>query len=487
MFCFLLIFIKSRLYSFNNDELPGKTILSKWFDVEEGFLNMNLSFVECKGSCHLELIAFPNDIKKDLFNYSKVFEPECCPDGDKSCFSGKLRLNHNDNVIYKIFQIEGEPDSDQIPAKSQNFNSYKEKYPNSVDLSKNRSIYSVVLANCKSSSIRMNGIVTIASKNGFLDMRLKPFMVMSFIFAAFAHASPVLWVAYHYQRRPKLDLNHILFLISFGFFTFYSLFLFLYFLMWNLFGSPSLLFLLLTSVLRALAIAGVLYVSLVGLQFPLEVDWTLFASAVVILSISSYSEISGLSSFSSRSNGKWFFGFGYIPFFDFVSISLLSATTFMFSIRSAPEETKEDSKRKMFLQLCIGSFITYFAVSFIVGLLSLRNNNVGSYITDSLGFILSSLYNSSLLIINSWLWMKFNPLGWETINDNQSLNDDNNDLGLIDNDPVKIEYVGPAGGSGSIPDVPIKVIDKKKKKSDDGFSIDDDFSSQDLEIESKKD
>ena len=132
------------------------------------------------------------------------------------------------------------------------------------------------------------------------------------------------------------------------------------------------------------------------------------------------------------------------------------------------------------------SFAVYFALSAAITIVTLGSNDITkSSGTDFIGFLVSPIYMTALLLINAKFWMEFNPHGWEAQGD--AFMESDNDLGLIDNDNTV--YVGPAQPS-AIPEISVKKNDKKKKKkSDDGFDIDIDFSDsgEPLEIEEKID
>ena len=518
-------FIGCSLFSFTNTEIPSGSILQRWIDVEGGLLDHNFTFLQCKGSCHFELLIYPENKKEEVFKDVPGNQIICCDPKDFDCQTGFLYYNNkSQSIIHRIYQIDGTPidegeknipkpkkheeksEQNQNPkqinenAESQSIgeviqpvsNSKKgqqklqQKYPYSFMMDSERVMYSVVLANCGEQPFRVTGFITIHSEIGYMDLRLtlsKYFTTLLFIFGT---VISILWFTTIKKKRPRLGINHYFFIGSSAFYASHFFFLSLVFWIWSIFGAHSTLLTLFASITRSGCLSGLLYSTITALQIPQEINIKNFASVVVLLAISSFVEISGIESISSRNTGRWLFGFGAVPFIDFLVLSITSVVITVIATKKAPEETSDDPKRKKMLLFYLISFAVYFALSSAITIVTLGSDDITkSSGTDFIGFLVSPIYMTCLLLINAKFWMEFNPNGWEAQGDNYMESD--NDLGLIDNDNTV--SIGPAQPS-AIPEISVKKNDKKKKKkSDDGFDIDIDFSDsgEPLEIEEKID
>ena len=505
MFFSLILCVTSSLFSFTNTEIPSGSILQHWIDVEGGILDHNFTFLQCKGSCHFELLIYPEANKSEVFKDIPGNQLICCDPKDFECQPHFLFYNNKSTAaIHRIFQIEGTPIENENKTKSKNVkkaqkgeesvkpvtNSKKgqaktqQKYPLAFMMDSERVLYSVVLANCGEQPFRLTGHITIHPENGYLDLRLTSSKYFSTFIFLFGAVFTVAWYMIIHKKRPRLAVQHYFFIGSSGFYAGFTFFLCLLFWIWSLFGVTNILVTLFASICRAACICGLLYCTISGLQMPQEIKYTDFAAVVVILSISSFVEISGIEAINSRGTGRWLFGFGAVPFLDFLVITIASIVILVISVMKAPEETSDDPKRKQFLIYFIASFAVYFLLSSVIAITTIGSSVTSGSSSYFLGFITCPVYLTLLLAANAKFWMEYNPNGWEPQKFNGTDQSDN-DIGLFDDNAT--EFVGPAHDS-LIPEVAVKKSDKRKKKSDDGFDIDDDFSGgEPLEIEEKID
>ncbi|EAY04876.1 hypothetical protein TVAG_287900 [Trichomonas vaginalis G3] len=479
--------------------MPTGYVVQRWIDVEGGVLEQNFSFLQCKGTCHLELFIFPEKTRKNVFPDNPDHQPICCDSNMKNCNPDYIVFNNKSDVVYRLFQIDGEPieeksksNKNPIPQDPENkqFNikpaslrgqqMLSQKYPGALSLSENRELYSIILANCGDRPFGLNGYIKVHSEKGYVDLRLSSFKYIITILTLFGISFTIGWFMFITKRRPKLTTQHYMFIGSAGFAAGYFFFESIMFWLWTYLDHAATLCIILAAVCRSASFAGLLYCTILGLQYPLEIQIHPFAAVLLTLSPSSFVDITGITTINSRQNGRWFLGFGAVPFLDFLILSISSVAIAIIAIKKAPEETNEDSRRKNFLVSFVASFASYILVSIAIVVLTIGLTTVEARFVDTVALLISPTYLICLLSMNGYFWFKFNPSGWVNANDG-NFQDSENDIGILDQDPT--EYVGTAIPS-AIPEVAVKKS-SKKKLSDDDFDIDDSFSgsSHDVEIE----
>jgi hypothetical protein len=167
--------------------------------------------------------------------------------------------------------------------------------------------------------------------------------------------------------------------------------------------------------LRAASSLFSLYLSLVGLRYPLDVGLGAFLIAFLPFAVSSALEVYGVLSLASRTSGDWFFGFGAIPFLDFCLISVVSLSVFGFALKSSSEELSEDGKKRRFLILLFIVFIAYFCATVSLSLVRIGTTLTETRNMEWIAFAIHPLFLTGIHIVNGWFWCDFNPTGWNPI------------------------------------------------------------------------
>jgi hypothetical protein len=437
LFSWLFFSVGSAIFKFRSTKFSSGEIYQKFFDASDGKIDPNLTISGCTGLCQVELILFREADRKITFPNQR---PECLVDAANP----SLSLLPDAPVQKKIFPLDQNEASSDL-----NFLS--------------SGIWGVILSNCGSSDFTITGSISVISPSGRFDSRLRTIWIVSgvlfFITIAF-----FAFFTFYFVSSPRVSFYHRLFI---GSHVLLCVNLFCYFLMltsWRILDRPPLLLAILCFISRAASLCLSLFLSFVGLQYPLDVLWKAFLIGFVPLALSSAFEVYGIVSFANRTTGSWFLGFGPVPFLDFCFISIASSAVLFLTARAHHEELSQDGKRRLFLVLLFSVFAAYFIASLAACVVRIGRSLTEARNLEWVAFAIQPLYVIGIQIANGWFWWGFNPAGWNQIQ--EGLPEDAVGGSLLD---------GPESDSGPIPSLDGKK--GKKNKSDDVFDLSDDSGS----------
>ncbi|OHT16120.1 hypothetical protein TRFO_13446 [Tritrichomonas foetus] len=452
----------------NQAFLPG-TIVKKIFDLNDGSFLSNFTFSECHGTCNLELILYNEADHSSVFEDEYKINPVCCQSNSDNCQPGFLKVKNNAPVMRRVFKIEGS----QILNENLNKNKETSNNTKNVDFAvKESSLWTIILSNCGDKEFVINGNASFESTSQ-IDNRLFYLMVSVIICFIISLLYLFFWSYSVLKSTPTLAFNHKAFIATSSFLLLFFGSFIGFFIFWLLFGDSNIFIALGVSTFRALSIVSLLYMACSCLQYPNEIGFKNFYIIFAFLFIFSFFEVHGITKFNSRLTGTWNLGFSLIPFADFLLIFGVCLFTIIHAFKSAPQEVSDDSKRKkllivlsilLLLYTFCGLFICY--QSYSLSIIAIRGK-------EWIEFSILPIFLISLDILCGWYLWDFNPMGWQTINDNNLKKGKHNDNFGLGNDLVQSD---PESDPGFIPVIKTKTISKKKRKrSDDGFDFNDEF------------
>lgn len=444
----------AHIISFRDGKIKSGDIYERNIEAHNINFIPQFTFVQCEGTCAFEFLVFNETERSQVFFNESKYRPVCD--------SGALKFNRKSPAKYAVFQVDGAPTGTDSKILDRAIQSSNEIAFNGT------AIWSMVLANCGEKDFVVTGTIKMSASSGQIDRRLLPNILVSLAFLLLTLAFLAMFYTKVIKPKPKVAMNHQLYLIAVICSLAHTLAYAFLFAIWKYTGERPLIAVLVTTVTRAAAPIGLLYVALLALQYPVDVPWKLFVVMLALYALSSYGEVHGIVSLGSRTTGTWYFGYG-IPFADFAVLTAAVVYVLTYATRYPPEETSDEEKRKKFVVMLLVAFGVFFIAMFAVSVVRMDASITKTRASEWIAFMIHPLFVLSLVVCIGWFLWEFNPLGWKSLADD---NDDmSGDLGL-----VQLE----AESDGEIPAIEAKKSSgKKKTKSDDGFDLDDPFSTDD--------
>jgi hypothetical protein len=276
-------------------------------------------------------------------------------------------------------------------------------------------IFAIVLANCGPDPITVSGFFIVKPDSHFLDRRLVlPIrLLLALTWASIFYI--FVWTFRLLRSNPKLATNHQLFILGACLSIVGSVFLTVFLWVWNIDHGKYHTLLVLAGVATAFSRIILYYLTIVGLQFPLELSGVPFFVTAVILSMIMVAENFGMADFDCRQTGEWNLGFGSRPYTQFLAISVFCAGVIVWVARSPPPEAENSGKRKVLLVGFAGAFGLFFAASVAVAFARIGASLEMVRNVEWIPFVIEPLFFAVVVAVNGWFWIDFNPQGWEAL------------------------------------------------------------------------
>lgn len=437
-----LVVAHAGLISFDNEPLPPRHVVERFFESWDGFVLSRIASVPDHQT--IELVVFDASRRAEVFPGQNRHRPVCCePGANSTCQRGSLDI------------VIGGPHERVVFSGSSALTDEKVKCDGGV-------VYAVVIANCGDEEVTVNGSVIVESGHGMMDRRLIKCLCFTGTWFILLFVLMAAFMCKTLLGRARSSWNHRLFLGALILSLAWMFFTTAVFGLWYQVGKPGTGLVGTAVVLRALAATLVFYVTFVTLQDGhAESVWKVFGLFCVLCVESSAIEMVGILQLSTKSTGNWLLGFGVIPM-DFVLFSMMTAVVLVQATRLLSGEAVDGDRRQRYLVMLFGAFVFYFVSTFATSLFRLNTPIWQSVLSEWMAFAIQPTFLGFVIVIDLWFLWNWSPAGWQNIAANA---DDSGDLGVVD---LAIESDGP------IPAVEIKrKAGKKRRKSDDGFDIDD--------------
>jgi len=402
------------LYDFSGEVVSPGQIMVRYFDTYPGVLTLNLYLTKCEGQCEIELSAFEEVRRKQIFSNITGYKAVCCGEG-LPCSGNGLFFADLAPVIKRPIVMKQE-EGDIILGHSSTLDQREIilKQSNEVDLPR-KGLWTIMISNCGSSPVSIDGNASIRRKDGYLDSRLQSFSVLASIQVVLSIVVFGYFLYNWMKNLPKLTPDHNRLVGAFIFVIMEGTVSVLFFVRWNRNGIVGIPLLVIYTSIRSITHAVILYLTLHQLQRPREIPFYIFILIVLPLAIGSHIELDSIAHFAKRESGKWLFGFSKTPSFEFFATSIALIGIAYYSATNKPTESVQNDRRKQFLGIVAGSFVAYFFMS--ISLLIWRRSKtlIETRKSEWVPFSIPNILFFVLLCSNSWYINDINPEGWQTL------------------------------------------------------------------------
>jgi len=405
MLLFFTVISYSWLFSFNSASIDVGSHVHRWFEADDGFINPEFRFDSNTQSGVLELLVFKS-------NYDKtMIENKCCEYGNDNCTLSENMKNES-GYFRQILKIEEETETIEAKTSDLSYSQIKLLYPNAHMIYES-SIWSIVLSNCGKNDVSVTGTIKVYTPFGFADIRVRSISNSTMLLCLLLTVFISLWLYLFLLKNPHLDIVHYPFVIAASSLVLESIVYAIHFYIWNRLGSNYLITIIFTSLVSALSKSLVcfsVYQSIVG---NIEIQYKQFYPFICIFLLSSFGETKGISDLFSRSSGRWLLGYGSIPCFSFLSNVLVIVIMLYYTknlIHLSPQ------KRSLH-QVVLITIISYCFVIIVMTVFRWNMTLEDAKKFEWLTFCLDPLFFTTILILNGAFWLKYNPIGWQTISD----------------------------------------------------------------------
>ena len=416
MFLLLISFVSCSLFRFNDEKIPKNTIIRRYFDMNRGFLSLNLSITKCDGNCELEIVAFEEVRRKQIFHEKDNFQPFCCTP-ERNCLN---TIDFADTtpvirrpILIKTISDSSSPEHDILLEKAVTLSyiDLSSFQSSNIELPR-KGIWTIMIANCGENDINIDGNATILRKSGFLDDRLKYNSSIFMIQLVFGISYLVYFTYSVWNNAPHLDKDHIKVMTVSCIFAFDGLVSFLFFYLMNIVVDIPNILTVFVALVHSISIVSILYSVLSALQRPVEIPLFKFALLIIPFFFASFNDLNGYVSFNERSTGKWIFGVGKIPYMFFLSYLIVHASIAVYAYLHKPSESLSGDKRFKFLGMFVGILFGYLFMSLSLFVIRLNSSIIATRKSEWVPLTIIPIILLSLIIANGWFVMDFNTEGW---------------------------------------------------------------------------
>lgn len=414
------------------------------FDMTPGYLRLNLSITKCDGNCEIELIAFEEVRRSQVFFASDNYQAMCCSPS-RNC-SNSIHYNDPTPVIRRPIEIKTIADSNSIESdilleKTVTLSRIDLSSFQSADIElPRRGIWTVMIANCGQNDVNVDGNATMARRIGYLDDRLRYNHYVSILQIIGGCLYLFIFIFTVWNNTPHFERDFYLEMIACGIFVFDG------FLSWGFFhilnkvvdirSSIVIIFV----ILHSYCVIAMFYAIFSSLQRPIEIPIFKFSLLAIPMIIGYSFQMYGYVNFAQRTTGKWVFGYGKYPAFLFVIHSIIHIGLSYYSFSHKPNESVDGQRRPRLVGLFFGSATMYVFMNFSLFLMRCRSTIISTRKSEWVPWSITPLIMFFLLAINGWFVSNINSDGWiilesGAVGAGKNNNDDPGIVPLEDDDP----------------------------------------------------
>ena len=433
MFFVHILAVNCYLYNFKSELLKPGEILFRTFDTYPGSLSINLALTNCEPPCQIELSAFEEVRRKQIFSNKTNYKAICCQD-DLPCSSNSIYFADPAPVIRRPIILK-QDEGDIVLGQSSTLSNSEIilKQNNDVDLSR-KGLWTVLISNCGTNPVTIEGTAVIKRHDGYLDSRLQHFSIIGSIQTFFGIVLLGYFLFNWLKSLPKLTSDHNKIIFTSIFYILEGTLTVLLLIKWNKNGYPHQILVLLHTIIKSLSHSSIFYLSLLQLQRPHDIPIYIFLLIFLPNLYGTFIEDKSIIQFSHRQNGKWLFGFSEKPSIEFLVTIITHLCISYYSATHKPSESAQNDRRKTFLGIYSGSFVSFFFMNLSLLIWRLSKNLIETRKSEWVPFSIPSILFYILLSINFWYVSDINPEGWQTL---ETLSQD---IPLIKNNKRKNYY-----------------------------------------------
>lgn len=413
---FFASFVAASLYRFNDEKIEKNQIVPRFFDMTPGFLTLNLSITKCDGTCEIEIVAFEEVRRKQVFHEKDGYMAFCCT-AERKCqnsidFSDPTPVIRRPIVI-KTITDSSSPENDILLEKAVTLSKIDLSSFQSSDIElPRRGIWTVMIANCGDNDVNIEGNATIIRRVGYLDDRLQYNGDISIV----QTVCGILYLCYYcfaiWRSTPHLEKEQILVMVATGVFSFQGAISYAFFFLLNSIVDLPIAFTIIEAFIRSASIVFIFYSLLTALQKPVDIPKFKFSLLCIPLFVACFNDDDGYIHFNERETGKWMFGVGRIPYLLFAVQSLIHAGLAYYAYTHKPSESMAGDRRHKLVGIFVGALFGYVFMN--IGLFATRykSNLIATRKSEWVPWTIIPIVLFGLLIANGWFVMNINTEGW---------------------------------------------------------------------------
>jgi len=420
MIWFLFCVSFSSLYSFHDDILRQGEVLQRFFDTSPGIVRLNISVTQCVGDCRIEIFAYEELRKQQVFPKEIDYQAVCCANESK-CSVGSIYFADSSPVIrrpivFKAPKSDGSPENDIVLDKTSTLASIdmSQFVSQDIDLPR-KGLWTIMLANCGNNNVTIGGNASVARKIGYLDDRLHSFSIFAIVQLLFGASYMAYFITTVWKTQPRLSADHYLLISSIACYLADSAMTIVFFIKMNSSCDVHLIYTIGHSIVRANCIVFGLYTSLTILQRPIEIPLYIYAIAIIPMVFVSFVEDEAIVGFSKLVTGKWYFGYSKYSLYAFIYSVVISGSAAYVSYTRKPSESSHSEKRHRLLSYFVGSIIAYVCMNILLFLFRIRSTIFGTRKSEWVTWTIIPVFLSSLIVTNGWFLLDINTEGWEVL------------------------------------------------------------------------
>lgn len=408
MLSVLITFSVSHLFSFQYQRIVSGDMIFRHVDTLAGQIFVNLSILNSPPNYSIQIYAYEEARKPYVFQNISNFQPICCPDASK-CMVGHVFFADKAPVISRTITSANTTNNTQ--------NDDIVLYQNNDIEIPRKGIWTILISNCGSEEIMINGYAQLRRHDGCLDIRLKHLYTISILISitgiGMISYNIFMWIS----SVPKLTLEQK---ISIGLLTIYAIYgistAFLY-RSWNQTGEYKMILSYISCFIRASLTVCVYYSTLHLLQLPDEFKLYYFFAAVIPVFIGSLIEFDGIRKFSSKDSGQWKFGYGN-PCLEFILLMIMHIFVYVYAHIHTPKEDANE-KRRFFLAIVLCTAISYIIMNFSLFVFRIGKTIIQTRKSEWVPFTLWPMLIAMMMSVNAWYAGELNPEGWQMFNETE--------------------------------------------------------------------